>query len=236
MNLPAEGKARICAIIVGVRSTRVKVGARQEDVVPREGKLQGRGGGGGQQVPVGKHRPTGTARRPPVVDHQRRVGFEDVWRGVGRFVSAFREVRIVDAHEAADSRQGRPDLPDPVEEIFREENRLHVRVLEDGDQFPSDQQMVQRDEGRTRPGHREEGFQIENGVLRKDRDAVPLADPRRTKHGGVAAGTVAQVPVRHLFLRGDESDPGGVGAGVVLEDVLDEQGASRSRPQRVCRR
>ena len=174
---------------------------------------------------MGEHRSPRTARYPAVVDHQRDVRLEDGWRRVRRVVSPSpRQLRIVDAHEAADPRQGRTDLPDPVAELLREQERLHIRVLEDGDQFPSDQQVVQRNEGGARPGHREKGLQVEDGVLREDRDAVPLADPSRTEHGGVAADPVAQFPVGHFLLRRDEGDPGGMGAGVVLEDVLDEQG------------
>jgi hypothetical protein len=84
--------------------------------------------------------------------------------------------------------------------------------------------VVQRNEGGARPGHREKGLQVEDGVLREDRDAVPLADPPRTEQGGVASDPVAQFPVGHFLFRRDEGDPGGMGAGVVLEDVLDEQG------------
>ncbi len=202
-----------------------EVGARKEDVVPREGKFEGRGGGGGDQVPVGEHRSSRTARDPAVVDHQRDVRFEDGRGRVRRVVSPpRRQTRIVDPHEAADPRQGRTDLPDPVEELLREQERLHIRVLEDGDQFPADQQVVQRNEGGARPGHREKGLQVEDGVVREDRDAVPLPDPPRAEHGGVASDPVAQLPVGHFLLRRDEGDPGGMGACVVLEDVLDEQG------------
>ena len=95
---------------------------------------------------------------------------------------------------------------------------------EDGDQFPSDQEVVQRDEGGARPGHREKGLQVEDGVLREDRDTVPPADPTGTENGGVASDPVAQFPVGHFLLCRDEREPGGMGAGVVLEDVLDEQG------------
>jgi hypothetical protein len=143
--------------------------------------------------------------------------------------SRLRELRIVDPHETADPRQERADLSDPFAELLGEQERLHLRIFEDGDQFASDQQVVQRNERGARLGHREKGLQVEDGVMGEDRDAVPLADPARTEHGGVASDPVAQFPVGHLLLRRDEGEPGGMGAGVVLEDVLDEQRFLRFR-------
>ena len=120
-------------------------------------------------------------------------------------------------------REGRIS-PTRSQELLREQERLHIRVLEDGDQLPPDQQVVQRNEGGARPGHREKRLQIEDGILREDRDAVSLSDPPRTEHGGIASDPVAQFPVGHFLRCRDECDPGGMGAGIVLEDVLDEQG------------
>jgi len=174
---------------------------------------------------VRQDRPPRAARGPAVVDQQRGIGFGHRGSPVRlRRRSPAGKIRIVDPHEAGDARQAGADLADPVEEFPREEERLHVRVFENGGQFAGDQQVVQRHEGRSRRGDREEGLEVQNRVLREDRDAVPFSDARRAKHAGVAEDPVAQVPVRDLLLPLDEGDPERAGAGVMFEDVLDEQG------------
>jgi len=167
--------------------------------------------------------PRGRLDIPPVVDHQRDVRFENGWRRVRPGVSpSLRQLRVVDAHEAADpGREGRIS-PTRSRNSSRTGAPSH-RVLEDGDQFPSDQQVVQRNKGGAARVTAKSAAGRGRSSARGSRRGPPCRSPR-TENGGVASDPVPQIPVGHFLLPRNEGHPGGWMRAVVFEDVLDEQG------------